>query len=58
MKSELTLKQALRLMKKAEAISDYETAHSNADDILVAFLRRLGYLELIESYRHVGKWYS
>lgn len=55
-------------MKDAEDDDDLESAHEKADDILCEALRfiakRSGSVtpsqinKLVDSYEHVGKWYS
>ena len=37
---------------------DAETAHADADAILVELLRSLGYKELCDAYERVWKWYA
>lgn len=37
---------------------DFEYAHLDADDILCDFLLILGYKEIVDDYRKVGKWYA
>lgn len=37
---------------------DYETAHSEADDILCDVLKLLGYEDIVEAWDKVGKWYA
>lgn len=38
--------------------SDTERAHRRADNLLIEFLKEAGYVELIEAYENVKKWYS
>ena len=35
-----------------------ESDHDYADDILCELLEELGYIELVEMYRKLPKWYS
>jgi hypothetical protein len=37
---------------------DTEIGHSKADSLLCELLEELGYVELVEIYRNVDKWYS
>ena len=48
----------LKAMDDCVEEDDYEEAHSEADDILCAFLIDLGYVELVAKYYEVGKWYA
>lgn len=47
----------VEMMKMLANEEDYECAHWGADNILVEFLEELGYKELVEAWREVGKWY-
>lgn len=46
------------MMKMLANDKDYECAHRDADNLLVEFLEELGYKELVEAWREVGKWYA
>ena len=58
--TEERLKMYIEDMKSTaeEADNDRECAHIDADDILCAFIRELGYTELAEIYESFGKWYA
>jgi len=45
-------------MKMCIENGDIEMAHSDADELLCEFLRKLGYDELVEKYLKVYKWYA
>lgn len=45
-------------LRRCIANDDYEIAHINADDVLVEFLRALGYSDVADLWDEVGKWYS
>lgn len=51
-----------RLLKEMRELededSDFEHPHKVADSLLVSFIRKLGFVELANSYDRVGKWYS
>lgn len=38
--------------------TDYEVAHSRADDLLCDLLKELGFKEVVDVYDKVGKWYA
>lgn len=37
---------------------DIEMAHSNADDILCELLTKLGFKEVVETFKKIEKWYA
>ena len=37
---------------------DIEQGHMHADDILVTFLKNLGYEDIVKAYEDILKWYS
>ena len=37
---------------------DYDITHKEADDLLCRLLQELGYSEVVEVYKKVGKWYE
>lgn len=43
---------------KREGTGDPEVAHGIADDVLCAFLRTLGYDDIVEAWEQVPKWYA
>lgn len=53
--------QAIKEMKDAIEVGrdgDQEMAHVQADDILCALLKSLGYGDVLEQYYKVSKWYA
>lgn len=48
----------LRAMRKGDGYGDYERGHYEADRALCDLLTVLGYDEIVEAYRQVGKWYA
>jgi len=48
----------LSRMKALAKDSDWEAAHSDADDILCEVLRALGYTDLIDYYDKIDKCYA
>lgn len=52
------LKKAIEELKELGTWSDYECAHSRADDILCEVLKELGHAEIVEAWDNVGKWYA
>lgn len=57
-KEKMTEKKALELLKSLHHEGDYEMAHSEADNILCDLLETLGYKDVVESWRKIGKWYA
>ena len=55
--NELVKKIKLQLLKEV-GNSDFECAHSNADDALCELLNGLGFTEIVDIYKKVGKWYA
>ena len=47
-------------MKEIVARGNYdkEANHGNADDLLCLLLHRLGYVDVVEEYQNIGKWYA
>ena len=37
---------------------DYDITHKQADNLLCRLLQELGYGEVVEVYKTVGKWYE
>ena len=37
---------------------DVEGAHAEADELLCEFLQGLGYSDVVDAYKAVGKWYA
>ena len=49
----------IKLKERCESYEiDEETAHGDADDLLMEFLNKLGYAELAKAFDDVPKWYS
>jgi hypothetical protein len=42
----------------ADKNNDFEITHEQADMLLMGVLLDLGYSELVEAYKNVGKWYA
>lgn len=38
--------------------NDIEAVHIEADEILCEFLSELGYMEIVEAYEELYKWYA
>jgi len=55
---EMTEEEALNKMKEAVKLHDTEMAHGDADDILCDLLVSLGYVEVVNEYHKVDKWYA
>ena len=47
-----------KLIEEYGFINDHESAHINADDIIVALLDELGYRQTVKAWQDVPKWYS
>lgn len=54
----MTREQALSELKAAQANSDIESAHGDADDVLCDLLRELGYGDVVDAWLQVPKWYA
>jgi hypothetical protein len=48
----------LAKLKRRAASDDTECAHAEADALLCQLLQELGYLDIVEEYRRVPKWYA
>ena len=46
------------LMKAQVENWDNEIAHAEADDLLCKLLQELGYSEVVDEFKKVGKWYA
>ena len=46
------------LMKEHVKNDDYDVSHKKADNLLCRLLQELGYSEVVEVYKKVGKWYE
>ncbi|TPN03850.1 hypothetical protein FJ973_29860 [Mesorhizobium sp. B2-1-3] len=58
MPQEMTADEALETLKPLASVTDLEVAHSQADDVLCALLRGLGYGAVVNAWDKVGKWYA
>jgi hypothetical protein len=45
-------------LKQLQGDGDTEGQHGRADDILCEILVELGYIEAVEEWKKVNKWYS
>lgn len=54
----MTREQAVRELEAQIENTDYEVAHLKADGILIEFIESLGYFEVADAYRKVGKYYA
>ncbi len=52
------LLQCEKDMEAVLLVTDQESAHAQADEILCRALKLLGYRRLAELYEGVGKWYA
>lgn len=50
--------QAIAKLKELQNSGDTEAAHSDADDVLCALLRSLGYADVVAEYEKVDKWFA
>lgn len=48
----------LNRLKELQKMDDFEVAHVKADQVLTDILIRLGYDEIVQAYRGVGKYYA
>ena len=48
----------LKQGKKGTRLYDREDAHMDADDILCNMLIELGYIDIVEEYKSIPKWYA
>ena len=51
-------KKALEELRKMENWTDFEKAHSRADEILTSLLREWGFGKVCDAYDKIGKWYA
>ena len=51
-----TALQKLRAL--AEPGGDIEAKHGEADEILCELLRSFGYIEIVDAYNAIEKWYA
>jgi len=58
-KKQLEFKKAIKLELKQEQVNtDYEVAHSNADEILCKLLHKLECQDIVDEFIKVGRWYG
>lgn len=55
---ETARQKAIGELKKWQGNTDKEIAHSEADDILCAFLISLGYKDVVSEWEKIEKWYA
>lgn len=48
----------LQKMKALEGITDLESSHWDADEILCDMLNSMGFNELVDAYNKLDKWYA
>lgn len=56
--AKMTPEEALVALQPLADVGDAEIAHVQADDILCALLRFLGYDDVVEAWQKVDKWYA
>jgi hypothetical protein len=54
----MTREEAIAKLKALQESVDFEVAHREADDILVALLNSLGYADVTIEWDAIGKWYA
>ena len=54
----MTRDEVLEQLRSYHGPVDPEIAHSKADALLCAFLRSLGYDDVVEAYEQIEKWYA
>lgn len=54
----MTYQEYVDVMNLIVMDRDTERAHRRADNLLIEFLKEEGYVELIEAYEKVNKWYA
>jgi hypothetical protein len=57
MRKQVLMDEAIKKLRDCE-MRGMEEGHMEADDILCELLRQLGYLEVVEEYEKIGKWYA
>ena len=50
--------QAIDALNDASQNMDIEIAHMQADEILCELLRDLGYIDVVDAWEAVEKWYA
>jgi len=54
----MTREEAKRKLLEVLASDDPEKNHKDADDVLCALLVSLGYVDVVELYERLEKWYG
>ena len=54
----MTKEKLLKLLQEQADNSDYEVAHSLADEAICDFLKAQGHEDIVEVYDLIGKWYA
>lgn len=54
----MTIEEAVKKMKDLSEVDDEEVAHAEADRILCEMLINVGYVELVEAWDKIHKFYS
>jgi len=57
-KEQQLMAEAIEKLKVQAESRDYESAHSEADDILCELLNKLGFGAVVDEWNKVGKWYA
>lgn len=50
--------KAIATLRSVQGEGDYECSHQVADGALCDLLTALGYWDVVEEWRKVGKWYA
>ncbi len=50
--------ETIEKLKLLQTSGDAEMAHSEADELLCQFLKRLGYKRVVDEWKKVPKWYA
>ena len=54
----MTREEAIIELKIAQACGDEEVSHGRADDILCELLESLGFVDVVDEWKKVKKWYA
>lgn len=54
----MSKEEALARLRELASLPDIETAHCEADDCLMEFLRELGFSDVADAFDKIEKWYS
>jgi len=54
----MTREEAIAELKEHQVSGDREIGHMEADDILCALLKEIGYGDVVEEYHKVEKWFA